>query len=122
MDGLGLSSEQTALDRVPPAGELAPTEQHGMTRSQESQILTELADAEQAYGPESLQLLPPLERLSAIRIGRGEAERATPLVLRALDISDRYPADRPELVLLLTDLTRLCIKQSAHTLAEPLLL
>ena len=122
MDGLGTSSEGPALDRARPSGGLAPTEQDGITRSQEAQILSELADAEQAYGPESLQLLPALSKLSAVRIGRGEAERAAPLVLRALDISDRYPADRPELVLLLTDLTRLCIKQSAHSLAEPLLL
>ena len=122
MDGLGLSSEDTALDRARPSGELAPIELDRMSRSQESQTLAELAEAEQSYGPESLQLLPALAKLSAIRIGRAEAERAAPLVLRALDISDRYPADRPDLVLLLTDLTRLCIKQSAHTLAEPLLL
>ena len=121
MDGLGISSEGPALDRARPS-ELAPTEEDRVTRSQETQTLSELADAEQAYGPESLQLLPALAKLSAIRIGRGEAERSAPLLLRALDISDRYPADRPELMLLLTDLTRLCIKQSAYPLAEPLLL
>jgi tetratricopeptide (TPR) repeat protein len=122
MDGLGLSSEDTALDRARPTGELAPSDQNRVQRTEEGQVLAELAVAEQAYGPESLQLLPALVKLSTVRVGRGEAERAAPLVLRALDIGERYPADRPELVLLLTDLTRLCMKQSAYTLAEPLLL
>lgn len=123
MDGLGISSDETALDRTLRAGELVSHAADKSPRtSQETQILTELSDAEQAFGPDSVELLPALGRLAALRIGRGEAERAAPLVLRALDINDLHPQDRPELVLVLTDLTRLCIKQSAHTLAEPLLL
>ncbi|HEY0527503.1 MAG TPA: tetratricopeptide repeat protein [Gemmatimonadaceae bacterium] len=123
MDGLGLSSEEPALARPHDPGEVPGLNQdRTVQRSQESRLIAEIADAEQSFGPQGVQLLPPLAKLAASRIARGEAVAAAPVVLRALDISDRYRDDRPDLVLLLTDLTRLCIKQSAHTLAEPLLL
>jgi TonB family protein len=50
-------------------------------------------------------------------------EEAQTLLARALTVSEtRIGDDHPDLVILLNDLVRLCLKQSAYAFAEPLLL
>ncbi len=76
-----------------------------------------------ALGPDDPQLVPALTRLGTARLLRGAFDEAEVLFARALTITERRLGENhPDLVILINDFTRLCLKHSAHALAEPLLL
>lgn len=78
---------------------------------------------ERALDPKSPALVPALMSLAAAQIMCGKFEDAELLVFRALAVSENGLAERDQdFVILLNDLTRLSLKQSAHGVAEPLLL
>jgi TonB family protein len=53
----------------------------------------------------------------------GKLDDAQQLAVRAVAISERGPAEHePDVAILINDLARLCLKESAHAVAEPLLL
>jgi tetratricopeptide (TPR) repeat protein len=67
--------------------------------------------------------LASLIRLGTIKQDAGSFGEAEECFRRALEIGDRtFGAENPDLVILLNDLTRLYLKQSAYASAEPLLL
>ena len=67
--------------------------------------------------------LASLLKLAATRQQQGAEAEAEELFRQALAVADRILGpDHPELMLLLTDLTRLYLKKSAYASAEPLLL
>jgi len=69
------------------------------------------------------RVLPALTTLAGYHVLRGEFNGAGPLLSRALSIAERYAGDeQSELPILLNDLARICLKQSAHALADPLLM
>ena len=69
------------------------------------------------------QDLASLIKLGASKLETGNDPAATEFFCTALEMADRSLApDHPDLILLLNDLTRLYLKQSAHAAAEPLLL
>jgi len=69
------------------------------------------------------QDLPTLIKLGSLKLEMGDDSAATELFRKALETGDRtLGPDHPDLILLLNDLTRLYLKQSAHAAAEPLLL
>jgi outer membrane biosynthesis protein TonB len=69
------------------------------------------------------QDLVSLIRLGATKLEMGDDPAATESFRKALEMADRsLGPDHPDLILLLNDLTRLYLKQSAHAAAEPLLL
>jgi len=69
------------------------------------------------------QDLPALIKLGSLKLETGDDAAATELFRKALEMGDRtLGPDHPDLILLLNDLTRLYLKQSAHAAAEPLLL
>jgi tetratricopeptide (TPR) repeat protein len=73
--------------------------------------------------PDNAALVPALMNLAGERLTDGRLEDAEALITRALSLSDATPADNdPDFVSLLNDLIRSSLKQSAHTIAEPLLL
>lgn len=67
--------------------------------------------------------LTSLIRVGAAKQEAGEFSEAADYFRRALEIGDRtLGAENPDLVILLNDLTRLYLRQSAYASAEPLLL
>ncbi|MFL5482523.1 MAG: tetratricopeptide repeat protein [Gemmatimonadaceae bacterium] len=67
--------------------------------------------------------LASLIRLGTIKQDAGSFAEAQDCFRRALDVGDRmFGPDNPDLIILLNDVTRLYLKQSAYTSAEPLLL
>jgi len=71
----------------------------------------------------SHQDLASLVRNGAMRLEMGNEAEAEECFRKALEIGDRtLGADHPDLILLLNDLTRLYLRQSAYAAAEPLLL
>ncbi len=71
----------------------------------------------------SHQDLASLVRHGAMRLEMGNEAEAEECFRKALEIGDRtLGADHPDLILLLNDLTRLYLRQSAYAAAEPLLL
>jgi tetratricopeptide repeat protein len=69
------------------------------------------------------QDLASLIKLGSLKLETGEDAAATEFFRKALEMGDRtLGPDHPDLILLLNDLTRLYLKQSAHAAAEPLLL
>jgi tetratricopeptide (TPR) repeat protein len=69
------------------------------------------------------QDLASLIKLGVSKLETGDDPAATDYFRRALEMADRsLGPDHPDLMLLLNDLTRLYLKQSAHAAAEPLLL
>ena len=78
---------------------------------------------ERALGAENPALVPAMTSLASALIMAGRLEEAGPLVQRALSASENGPAQlESDLAIVLNELARLCLKQSAHELAEPLLL
>lgn len=78
---------------------------------------------ERALGAGNPALVPAMTSLASALIMAGRLEEAGPLVQRALSASENGPAQlEPDLAIVLNELARLCLKQSAHELAEPLLL
>src|SRR5436853_4398504 len=85
------------------------------------------APADTKGGEESVEVahaeLASLIRLGSIKQESGSFREAEEWFGRALEIGDRsFGPDSPDLVILLNDLTRLYLKQSAYESAEPLLL
>src|SRR5438552_11816940 len=71
----------------------------------------------------SPQDLATLIKLGTLKMDAGNEAEATQFFRKALELGDRsLGPDHPDLILLLNDLTRLYLKQSAHAAAEPLLL
>jgi TonB family protein len=71
-------------------------------------------------GPEHASALLNLASASVMS---GKLDDAQQLAVRAVAISERGPAEHePEVAILINDLARLCLKESAHAVAEPLLL
>jgi len=67
--------------------------------------------------------LASLIRLGASKQEAGEFAEAAECFRRALEVGDQtLDPENPDLVILLNDLTRLYLKQSAYASAEPLLL
>ncbi len=67
--------------------------------------------------------LAPLLRQGALKLETGNEAEAEECFRKALEIGDRtLGADHPDLILLLNDLTRIYLRQSAYAAAEPLLL
>ncbi len=104
--GLERSFDRAAYSPIP-SGPIAPSDTaHG-------QGSVEAAESE----------LASLIRLGTIKQDAGSFAEAEECFRRALDIGDRtFGPENPDLVILLNDLTRLYLKQSAYASAEPLLL
>ena len=67
--------------------------------------------------------LASLLRQGALKLEAGNDAEAEEFFRKALEIGDRTVGpDHPDMILLLNDLTRIYLKQSAHASAEPLLL
>jgi TonB family protein len=71
-------------------------------------------------GPEHASALL---KLASASVMSGKLDDAQQLAVRAVAISERGPAEHePDVAILINDLARLCLKESAHAVAEPLLL
>ena len=78
---------------------------------------------ERSVGADNPSLIPALTSLASARVMCGKLNDAQQLAVRAVAISERGPAEHePDVAILINDLARLCLKQSAHAVAEPLLL
>jgi TonB family protein len=67
--------------------------------------------------------LASLLRLGALKLDAGNDAQAEEFFRKALEIGDRTVGpDHPDMILLVNDLTRIYLKQSAYASAEPLLL
>lgn len=78
---------------------------------------------ERAFGVDSPALLPALTSLASARVMSGKRDDAQELAVRAVAISEKGLGDHePDVAILINDLARLCLKESAHAVAEPLLL
>ena len=80
-----------------------------------------LAAGEQALGVAEISLLPAITGLATALILRGDFDEAETAVTRAINLGEQLGVDHPDFVILLNDLSRLFLKQSAHRYAEPLL-
>jgi TonB family protein len=77
------------------------------------------ADAHDSPQPDLATLL----RLGALKLETGNDAEAEEFFRKALEIGDRTVGpDHPDMILLINDLTRIYLKQSAYASAEPLLL
>jgi TonB family protein len=78
---------------------------------------------ERSLGPENPALVPALTRLASALVLSGKLEDAQKLAVRVVAVSENGPAEHePDVAILINDLARLCLKQSAYGVAEPLLL
>ena len=78
---------------------------------------------ERSVGADNPSLIPALTSLASARVMCGKLDDAQQLAVRSVAISERGPAEHePDVAILINDLARLCLKQSAHAVAEPLLL
>ena len=81
------------------------------------------SDASNDSNDASHQDLASLVRHGAMKLEMGNETEAAECFRKALEIGDRtLGADHPDLILLLNDLTRIYLRQSAYAAAEPLLL
>lgn len=81
------------------------------------------ADLARREGPDAHSELAAIIRLGTIKQEGGNFAEAEECFRRALEIGDRsFGSENPDLIILLNDLTRLYLKQSAYGSAEPLLL
>ena len=77
------------------------------------------SDTEVQSQPEMLSLL----KQGAAKLEAGNDAEAVDCLRKALEIGDRtHGPDHPDLIILLNDLTRIYLRQSAYAAAEPLLL
>src|SRR5258705_10290133 len=78
---------------------------------------------ERSAGADNPSLIPALTGLASARVMCGKLDDAQQLAVRAVAISERAPAEHePDVAILINDLARLCLRESAHPVAEPLLL
>jgi TonB family protein len=87
----------------------------------EELFLSAMKKAEAESGRNHPSIVPALSGLISNRILRGSVNGTEPFVERFLTIV-RSVGDDPRIVLVLNDLVRLCLTESAYTLAEPLLI
>jgi TonB family protein len=88
-------------------------------RPTSDRVLRSPSDAEVGSQPEMLSLL----RQGAAKLEAGNDAEAVDCLRKALEIGDRSVGpDHPDLIILLNDLTRIYLRQSAYAAAEPLLL
>jgi TonB family protein len=81
------------------------------------------SDEIEVPGPENPELVPALTRLASALVLSGKLEDAQKLAVRVVAVSENGPAEhQPDVAILINDLARLCLKQSAYGVAEPLLL
>jgi TonB family protein len=91
----------------------------GGDRPTSDRILRSQGDAEVESNPEIVSLL----RQGAAKLEAGNDAEAVECLRKALEIGDRtVGADHPDLIILLNDLSRIYLRQSAYAAAEPLLL
>jgi TonB family protein len=78
---------------------------------------------ERFLGTDNAALIPALTSLASARVMCGKLADAQQLAKRAVAVSENgLVENEPEVAILINDLARLCLKQSAHAVAEPLLL
>jgi TonB family protein len=87
----------------------------------EELFLSAMNKAEAESGRNHPSIVPALSGLISNRILRGSVDGTEPFVERFLTIVQSV-GDDPRIVLVLNDLVRLCLSESAYTLAEPLLI
>jgi tetratricopeptide (TPR) repeat protein len=76
-----------------------------------------------ALAPTDPRFLQALTALAGYHVLRGDFTEAEPLLACALNLTHRIADDQQsELAILLNDLARICLRQSAHAVAEPLLM
>jgi TonB family protein len=91
----------------------------GGDRPAPDRMLRPQADVEVESHPEMVSLL----RQGAAKLETGNDAEAVECLRKALEIADRtVGADHPDLIILLNDLSRIYLRQSAYAAAEPLLL
>jgi TonB family protein len=91
----------------------------GADRETSDRVLRTSGDAEVESQPEMLSLL----KQGAAKLEAGNDAEAVECLRKALEIADRTAGpDHPDLIILLNDLTRIYLRQSAYAAAEPLLL
>ena len=91
----------------------------GGDRPTADRVLTSPSDTEVASQPEMVSLV----RQGAAKLEAGNEAEAVEYLRKALEIGDRtVGSDHPDLIILLNDLTRIYLRQSAYAAAEPLLL
>lgn len=91
----------------------------GGDRATSDRVLRSQGDAEVESHPEMVSLL----KLAAGKLEAGNDAEAVECLRKALEIGDRTVGpDHPDLIILLNDLTRIYLRQSAYAAAEPLLL
>ncbi|MGZ3331539.1 MAG: tetratricopeptide repeat protein [Gemmatimonadaceae bacterium] len=91
----------------------------GGDRPTPDRMLRSQGDVEVESHPEMVSLL----RQGAAKLEAGNDTEAVECLRKALEIGDRtVGADHPDLIILLNDLSRIYLRQSAYAAAEPLLL
>ena len=91
----------------------------GGDRPTSDRMLRSQSDTEVDSHPEMVSLL----KQGAAKLEVGNDAEAVECLRKALEIADRtVGADHPDLIILLNDLTRIYLRQSAYAAAEPLLL
>jgi TonB family protein len=91
----------------------------GADRQTSDRVLRSPSDAEVQSQPEMLSLL----KQGAAKLEAGNDAEAVECLRKALEIGDRTAGPgHPDLIILLNDLTRIYLRQSAYAAAEPLLL
>jgi tetratricopeptide (TPR) repeat protein len=91
----------------------------GGDRPTSDRVLRSRRDAEVESRPEMVSLL----KQGAAKLEAGNDAEAVECLRMALEIGDRTVGpDHPDLIILLNDLTRIYLRQSAYAAAEPLLL
>lgn len=91
----------------------------GGDRPNSDRVLRSPSDVEVESRPEMVALL----KQGAARLEAGNDAEAVECLRKALEIGDRTVGpDHPDLIILLNDLTRIYLRQSAYAAAEPLLL
>jgi len=91
----------------------------GADRQNPDRVLRSPSDVEVDSRPEMIALL----KQGAAKLEAGNDAEAVDYLRKALEIGDRTVGpDHPDLIILLNDLTRIYLRQSAYAAAEPLLL
>jgi len=111
-----MADSGTGLERVVDGPAYSPIPSGDRVSDRTPRSIAPLADSAQ---PELASLI----KLGTLKLETGDDAEAEKSFRKALDLADRtLGPEHPEVVLLLTDLTRFYLKKSAHAAAEPLLL
>ena len=111
-----MADSGTGLERVIDVPAYSPITSGDRVPDRTPRSIAPLADSAQ---PELASLI----KLGTLKLETGDDAEAEKSFRKALDLADRtLGPEHPEVVILLTDLTRFYLKKSAHAAAEPLLL